>query len=121
MLDANDATTVRASSVTVSPGDIEAFSKVLSAITSDIDAMATEMTSLISAPDLGEYDKSPAALERYRKAATTHRDYTAALGLRGDKLVTATSSLATQYRDLEELNASGASAITSLIGTSKEA
>lgn len=120
MPDPNDATTVRASSVTVSPGDIDAFSKVLGAITGDIDALAREMTSLITAPDLGEYDKSPAALERYRKAATTHRDYTTALAARADKIVAGTTSLATQYRDLEDLNASGAGVITSFLGTSKE-
>jgi len=81
-------------SLTVSPGDIDAFSKVMSAITSDIDALATGLASQISALDLGEYDKSAATLNRYQKAATTHRDFTAALALQSEKLVTATSELA---------------------------
>ena len=118
MLDSRSTT---GASLTVSPGDIDAFSKVMSAVTSDIDALATELTSLISAPDLGEYDKSAGALTRYQKAATTHRDFTAALALRSEKLVSATSELARQYSDLEELNTSGASVITSYLGTTQGA
>ena len=117
MLDSGSTT----ANLTVSPGDIDAFSKVMSAVTGDIDALATELTSLISAPDLGEYDKSSAALSRYQKAATAHRDFTAALALRSEKLVTSTSELARQYSDLEDLNASGASAITSYLSTSQGA
>lgn len=120
MVDPIDSTSVRASSVTVNPGDIDAFSKVMSAITSDIDALTSEMTSLISAADLGEYDQSPGALTRYQKAATTHRDFTSALAVRSDKLVAGTAALARQYRDLEDLNASGAAVITSYLGTPKE-
>ena len=105
--------------LTVSPGDIDAFSKVMSAVTSDIESPTTELTSLISAPDLGEYDKSAAGLARYQRAATTHRDFASALGLRSDKLVTATSELARQYSDLEELNTSGAAVITSYLGTTQ--
>jgi len=118
MLDSGSTTSA---SLTVSPGDIDSFSKVMSAVTSDIDALATELTSLISAPDLGEYDKGAAALTRYEKAATTHRDFTAALGLRSEKLVSATSELARQYSDLENLNTSGASVIASYLGTSQGA
>lgn len=113
MLD--QSATTHASSVTVSPGDIDAFSKFLSAVTSDIDDLATELTSLISATDLGEYDKSAAATTRYENAATRHRDHAAALAARADKLVTATSNLARQYLDLEDLNASSASAVTSYL------
>ena len=120
MIDPIDSMAVRTSSVTVNPGDIDAFSKVIGAITSDIDALASEMTPLISAPDLGEYDQSPAALKRYQKAATTHRDFAAALAVRSDKLVAGTSALARQYRDLEDLNASGAAVITSYLFTPKE-
>ena len=105
--------------LTVSPGDIDAFSKVMSAVTSDIESIASELTSLISAPDLGEYDKSAAATTRYEKAATTHRDFTAALGVRADALVTATAELARRYSDVEELNTSGASVITSYLGTTQ--
>ena len=107
--------------LTVSPGDIDAFSKVLSTVTGDIEALTTELTSLVSAPDLGEYDKSAAALSRYEKAATTHRDFASALGLRSEKLVTATSELARQYSDLEELNTSGASVISSYLGMAQGA
>ena len=107
--------------LTVSPGDIDAFSKVLSTVTSDIEALTTEIASLISSPDLGEYDKSAAALSRYEKAATTHRDFVSALGLRSEKLVTATSELARQYSDLEELNTSGASVISSYLSTGQGA
>lgn len=107
--------------LTVSPGDIDAFSKVLSTVTSDIEALTTEISSLISAPDLGEYDKSAAALSRYEKAATRHRDFASALGLRSDRIVTATSELARQYSDLEELNTSGASVISSYLGTAPRA
>ncbi|MGV8849088.1 MAG: hypothetical protein ACOH16_06045 [Propionibacteriaceae bacterium] len=120
MVDPNDSTAIRASSVTVNPGDIDAFSKVMSAITCDIDALASEMTSLISVPDMGEYYQSPAALKRYQKAATTHREFTAGLALRADKLVAGTCALARQYRDLEDLNASGAAVITSYLGTPQE-
>ena len=118
MLDSGSTTSA---SLTVSPGDIDAFSKVMSAVTSDIESLSTELTSLISAPDLGEYDKSAAALTRYEKAATAHRDFTAALGLRSEKLVSGTSELARQYSDLEELNTSGASVITSYLGTTQGA
>lgn len=119
MVDTSGSTT--AASLTVSPGDIDAFSKVMSAVTSDIESLTTELTSLVSAPDFGEYDKSAAASARYQKAATTHRDYAAALGVRSDKLVTATAEVARQYSDLEELNASGASVITSYLGTTQGA
>jgi hypothetical protein len=105
--------------LTVSPGDIDAFSKVMSAVTSDIESLTTELTSLISAPDLGEYDKSSAGLARYQKAATAHRDFTHVLALRSDKLVTSTADLARQYSDLEQLNASGSSVISSYLGTSQ--
>ena len=118
MLDSGSTT---GASLTVSPGDIDAFSKVLGAVTSDIEALSAELTSLISAPDLGEYDKSAAGLSRYEKAATAHRDFTAALGLRSDRLVTATSELARQYSDLEYLNTSGSTVITSYLGTSQGA
>jgi hypothetical protein len=118
MLDSGSTTSA---SLTVSPGDIDAFSKVMIAVTSDIDALATELTSLISAPDLGEYDKSAGALTRYQKAATTHRDFTTALALCSEKLVTATSELARQYSDLEDLNTSDASVITSCLDTSQGA
>ena len=107
--------------LTVSPGDIDAFSKVMSAVTSDIESLTTELTSLISAPDLGEYDKSAAALTRYEKAATTHRDFALALGTRSEKLVTATAELARQYSDVEELNTSGASVISSYLDATKGA
>lgn len=116
-----DSGSTPSASLTVSPGDIDAFSKVMSAVTSDIDALAGELRSLISAPDLGEYDKSADALTRYQKATTTHRDFTAALTLRSEKLVTATSELARQYSDLEDLNTSGSSVITSYLGTSQGA
>ena len=118
MLDSGSTT---GASLTVSPGDIDAFSKVMGAVTSDIESLSTELTSLISAPDLGEYDKSAAALGRYEKAATAHRDFAASLAVRAEQLVTATSGLARQYSDLEDLNTSGASVITSYLGTSQGA
>ncbi|MDO5286805.1 MAG: hypothetical protein Q4G45_08315 [Actinomycetia bacterium] len=102
---------------TFSPGDINAFAKYISeVVTPEITGLKDTATRLMDEVDLGEYDLSKDAQERYRTAATSQRDFITHLGQRVDQLVTGTQDLARRYTDLENLNATGADTVRASVG-----
>ncbi len=106
---------------TFSPGDISAFAKYIAEVVSpEITRLKETTTTLIDDVDLGEYDLSKDAQERYRAAATTQRDFIAHLGKRVDQVVTGTQDLARRYSDLENLNMAGADTVQASVGSDQE-
>lgn len=106
------------SNVTVDPGSIVGFADFLSEMHNEIAALEDTLAHYAdehAVVNFGAFQNSTAAYQRHLAAVRAARDNTKTLVARTDELVHGTEELAKQYTNLNALNASGATVVTTTL------